>query len=284
MSDASVRTGAADAPWDERLQPWFAATFSALLHVLLFFLLLYAAKPTFTPPQGAASGGRVKVDFIGQPRQTVRVQPNPSIPKAARPPRAASPVLSKPVEHARNPLPPELAAAPDARPDPAPSVPPPEPSRDDDTQRQASQPEPAQRRPETWTGRPPGTLEQERAPDDDGFALTTALNRGNRNDIDASTPSMELGGYMVYYDTRSERRLRSWMAAGMKEIFLPLPGTRQLMVCQAQVALVRGSGKCRLLAPDSPELKDIGDARDAINVIQVYRRGEMVWRGPGPYR
>ena len=284
MSGASVRMGAPDGPWDERLQPWFAATFSALLHVLLFFLLLYAAKPTFTPPQGAASGGRVKVDFVGQPRQPAHVQPNPSIAKAARTPRAASPVLSRPVEHARNPLPPELAATPDARPDPTPRVPPPQPAHDDETQQQASQPEPAQRHPETWTGRPPGTLEQERASDDDGFATTTAINRGNRNDLDASTPSLELGGYMVYYDTRSERQLRSWMAAGMKEIFLPLPGTRQLMVCQAQVALVRGSGKCRLLAPDSPELKHIGDARDAISVIQVYKRGELVWHGPGLYR
>ena len=36
--------------------------------------------------------------------------------------------------------------------------------------------------------------------------------------------------------------------------------------------------------PDDPELKNIGDAREVINMQQVYRRGEAVWRGPGPYR
>ncbi|WP_407353514.1 hypothetical protein [Luteimonas sp. R10] len=27
-----------------------------------------------------------------------------------------------------------------------------------------------------------------------------------------------------------------------------------------------------------------GDAREVITVQQVYRRGELVWRGPRPYR
>jgi hypothetical protein len=43
-------------------------------------------------------------------------------------------------------------------------------------------------------------------------------------------------------------------------------------------------GPCRLLEPDDPELANIGDAREVINMQQVYRQGELVWRGPGPYK
>ena len=43
-------------------------------------------------------------------------------------------------------------------------------------------------------------------------------------------------------------------------------------------------GPCRLLEPDSPELAKIGDAREVINMQKVYRLGEEVWSGPGPYR
>ena len=56
------------------------------------------------------------------------------------------------------------------------------------------------------------------------------------------------------------------------------------MVCPLEIALRNDSGNCRLLDPDSPELETIGDARDVINMQQVYRRGELVWRGPGAYR
>ena len=70
----------------------------------------------------------------------------------------------------------------------------------------------------------------------------------------------------------------------MKEIAIPLPGTQYRMVCALEIALRRGSGKCRLLEPSSPQMQAIGDGREVINMIQVYRRGEVVWRGPGPYR
>ena len=70
----------------------------------------------------------------------------------------------------------------------------------------------------------------------------------------------------------------------MTEVFLPLPGVRQLMVCPLETALRRDSGACRLVEPDDPELASIGDAREVIAMYQVYRRGQPVWTGPGPYR
>jgi hypothetical protein len=54
------------------------------------------------------------------------------------------------------------------------------------------------------------------------------------------------------------------------------------MVCPLEVALRRGSSECRMVDPDSPQLKVIGDARDVINIQRVYHLGEMVWSGPGP--
>ena len=50
------------------------------------------------------------------------------------------------------------------------------------------------------------------------------------------------------------------------------------------ITLRRGSGKCRLLEPTDPQMQEIGDARQVVVVMYVYRRGELVWRGPGPYR
>ena len=52
----------------------------------------------------------------------------------------------------------------------------------------------------------------------------------------------------------------------------------------AACSLRRGSGKCRLLEPTDPQMQEIGDARQVVVVMYVYRRGELVWRGPGPYR
>jgi hypothetical protein len=38
------------------------------------------------------------------------------------------------------------------------------------------------------------------------------------------------------------------------------------------------------LLSDAPELAAIGDVRDVVLMMRVYRLGEVVWRGPGPYR
>jgi hypothetical protein len=120
--------------------------------------------------------------------------------------------------------------------------------------------------------------------DDNGRARGPADLRGNQADMVAGEPAMEVGGYQVVYDLLGELRLRMWMENGMKELSIPLPGTRYLMVCPAEVALRRESSKCRLLEPEDPELESIGDARQVITVMSVYHRGERVWRGPGPYR
>ncbi|MEG8175834.1 type II toxin-antitoxin system RelE/ParE family toxin, partial [Xanthomonas hortorum pv. gardneri] len=143
---------------------------------------------------------------------------------------------------------------------------------------------PPQRRPQTWTGRPPGMLEEEADAAEDGMSNTPTISEGRRRDRNNAQPSMDVGGYQVYYEVRSETQLRNWRDQGMKEVAIILPGTQYRMVCPLEVALKRGSSKCRLLPPDSPELKDIGDAREVINMMEVYKQGEPVWRGPGPYR
>jgi hypothetical protein len=125
-------------------------------------------------------------------------------------------------------------------------------------------------------------LDQDSARDNAGLADSASVSHGNgRTNNNASGSSLEVGGYQVYYDLLSEERLRAWKAQGMKELFIPLPGTEYQMVCPLEVALRRGSSKCRLLPPDSPELKDIGDARKAIIMMDVYHEGERLWHGPG---
>jgi outer membrane biosynthesis protein TonB len=286
MSAASTREDAATESRFERLQPWIAALISALMHLLLVLLLLFASKPTVTSPQGAAGGSRMKVDFLGEPRPAPPGPPSPPPPRArVTPPPADKPVQATLVDHSDDPVPPVGPPAP-AR---APSVPQPEaPESPDEAEqrraRMAASSPPVERRPQTWTGRPPGMLEEDTAPDNRGMASGPAVEAGNRNDAASAQPSMEVGGYMVLYDLRSETQLRSWQSEGMKEISIPLPGTQYYMVCPLEIALRRGSGKCRLLEPYSSELGDIGDGREVINMIQVYKQGELVWRGPGPYR
>lgn len=258
-------------PWIEPLEPWLAALASALLHVLMVFALLHASTPTMSTPQGAVAGGRMKVDFLGETSE-----PEQPAPPSPPPPSATSPVRSTVVKDAKDPLPPDVAATPRRVPAPRPIVQRP-------SQSPSPTPAPVQRRPETWTGRPPGMLDEDVA-EDDGLADSAAFEPGYRNDRRSAEPSLDVGGYQVYYDLRSETQLRAWKEQGMKEIAILLPGTQNRMVCPLEIALRRGSGKCRLLPPDSPELQSIGDAREVINMMEVYRRGEPVWRGPGPYR
>ena len=280
MNIASTGVDAGAEARTERLQRWIAALCSALVHLLLLLMLLYASKPTVTRPQGAASGSRMKVDFLGETRVPVQVpSPTPTqTPAPAHKARAVSPVRTTLVKHANNPLPPaDVTAAPGSVAQ----------SQAEDEQRPAQRPAsspPTPRRPETWTGRPPGSLDHDVADADAGTANGPEADQGTQNDYTTSEPSMEVGGYQVYYDQRSETLLRIWKDQGMKEIAVPLPGTQYRMVCPLEIALRRGSGKCRLLEPSSPQMQAIGDGREVINMIQVYRRGEVVWRGPGPYR
>ena len=117
-----------------------------------------------------------------------------------------------------------------------------------------------------------------------GPARSAAVHRGRGNAAGSNGNSLELDGYQVYYDLLSETRLRAWRDRGITELFLPLPGTRRLMVCPLEIALRRGSGACRAVEPDDPGLATIADAREAILMERVYRMGEVVWDGPGAYR
>lgn len=289
MSDAPLRSASRAEPLVDRLQPWIAALASALLHLLFLLALLYSSTPTLTPPDsGSSSGGRVKVDFIGQTRQDDRRPPSPPpstpAPRERTRPRkpvvaapVTSPVQSTRVTQADDPVP------PNEKPQPAPS-PPEEAAAQRPTQAPAaSPPTPAWRRSATW-GQPPGLLPEDTAPTNAGLDRGAARRPGRGRDVAAGEPSMEVGGYQIYYDLQSETRLRTWRDQGMTELSFPLPGISQYMVCALEIVMRRGSGGCRLVEPDAPEMGAIGDAREVVSVIRVYRRGELVWRGPGPYR
>ena len=261
-------------PRIERWSRWIAASLSVLLHVAFLLVLMFAAPPpVVTSPQGASSGGRVRVNFIGEPAPA---PPSPSPTPAPTPPQPERArdrlVESKPVPHAEYVLPP-----------PAPEpVPAPEPPAKTPAQASGS-PAYAQRNPR-WTGRPPGLLEEDLGPRDAGTTGGAAEDPGTQRDMSGGEPSMDIGGFQIIYDLLAEERLRTWQAQGMEEISFPLPGLRQRMVCPVEIALRRGSGKCRLLEPTDPQMQEIGDARQVVVVMYVYRRGELVWRGPGPYR
>ncbi len=273
MSKASSRAHARSQPRSERVQHWTAVLVSALLHLLLVLLSILSSPITVTTPQGAASdaGSRMAVDFIGRSPPP----PSPAVAgKRAATPPASSPVQSTLVERADDPVPPNVPEVATQDPAPAPAAPTPT------TPATSAAP---QRRSHIW-GQPPGMLQENLAPVNAGLARRPTIERGRGNGASSADASMEVGGYQVYYDLLSETRLRAWRDQGMTELFIPLPGVRQYMVCPLETALRRESGPCRLLEPDSPELDTIGDAREAIIMQQVYRQGELVWRGPAPYR
>lgn len=286
MSLASRPADARAASRIERAQPWIAGLLSVLLHLACLLLALLAPPIKVATPQGASAGSVTLVDFIGEtPPQPVPSPRPPAAPQQPAPaPRAASRLQSTPVPLAETPV---AMAAPEPRQAPATTRRPPQSSRPPRPQAAAappSAPPPTSRRAGHRWGQPPGMLPRETAPVHAGRDSGPGRQSSRHRDNPSAQPSMEVGGYQVYYDLASERRLRDWREQGMTEVFIPLPGTRDLMVCPLETALRRESGPCRLLPPDSPELEDIGDARQVITMHQVYRRGELVWRGPRPYR
>ncbi|MET0290122.1 MAG: type II toxin-antitoxin system RelE/ParE family toxin [Pseudoxanthomonas sp.] len=304
MSNASTRAEPRADSRLERLQRWIAGGFSVLLHVLLVLVLLYSSKPTVTTPQGAPSGSRTRVDFIGETREPAEPTTQPPsppkdrTPESAEPPPAASRVQTTLVDQSEDPVPPADDQTPSKtrtvrrtpRPVPRPSEPQPQPPtpREEPVPQQAqtppNPPPPSTvRRPQNW-GKPPGYIAEDAAPENAGLANSPAMSNGRGRDMSNAGPSMELGGYLVYYDVLSEDKLRAWKDKGIKELSIPLPGTRYYMVCELEIALKRGSGKCRALDPYDPEMKAIGDAREVVTMLQVYKQGELVWRGPGPYK
>lgn len=271
MNEASRRT-ARRAHRIEHLQPWIAATASTVLHLALLWLALTSPPLVMNTPQAAASGGSqvIEVDFIGEsPPQPVPAVRRPPVPDAVSTPRPRPRLQPPPIADAEDPV---TQDTPSPSTTPAVAATPP------------SSPSPPTSRPAHRRGQPPGMRAEDILRANPGPSVGPARDQGRRHVTSSDGPSLDVGGYQVIYDLRSERRLREWKEQGMTEIALKLPGTRQRMVCPLEVALRRGSGECRLVEPDSPELADIGDAREVISTERVYRRGELVWRGPGPYR
>src|SRR5690606_39035713 len=182
--------------------------------------------------------GRIKVDFIGEPQPG---PPQPEVLQATPPPAAPARVLD--AQELVDPKRLLLAADPD--PQPEPPRPPVEPAPPAPPAPQVAQAPatpastPRRRPPHPWNGRPPGMIEADVAAFDDGRTCGFANNNGNRQQLDAGEPTRDVGGYQVGYELLGEQTLRDWMALGMTEVAIPLPGTRYRMVCPAEVALRR---------------------------------------------
>jgi hypothetical protein len=271
MSRASRRTNPDTGDRATRWQSRIGVIATALLHLLLLLVVMLAPPPiTMTAPEGGPAGSSLQVTYIDPSLQV----PSPAPPAPARPPsrkpREDAParrrIQATPVAQPEAPVPPDTADIP---------APPPEPP---------TAPAREVARPAHRWGQPPGMRLQDPAPVNAGPARSRSTARGRRNDAVSSGPGLEVGGYQVYYDLPNETRLRAWRDQGMTELFLPLPGTRRLMVCPLEVALHRDSGNCRLVEPDAPELEAIGDARDVITMQRIYQLGEVLWSGPGAYR
>ncbi len=282
MSDAPPGAPTGNDHRIERLQTWIAWLLTALLHLAWLLLALLVPPMVVAPPDGddAAGGSRVEVNFIGDRLAEPAPDPDPQPSAASDPsdPSAAASRLRTTPAVTPLPLPPDAHVVSDSpatasRPRPSPSAP-----------QSAPRPPPSGRRPGHVWGQPPGMAPRESAPVNSGTAPSPAVGQGRRASLASDQPSLEVGGYQVVYELSSETRLRAWQEQGMTEVFIPLPGTRKLMICPLETALKRESGPCRQLDPGDPELATIGDAREVIAVRGVYHQGELVWRGPGAYR
>lgn len=262
------------------MQRWTAALVTALLHMLLVLLVMPALPITITTPQGEAGSSRMDVTFIDETLPPSPPEPTPPVrkPISFKKPKASRAIkrpLPTPVVQAAGPMPPEAADTSETSAVPPTTAPePPDAPRDTaDVARPAH----------VW-GQPPGMRPDDATSANAALAAKLGSNRGRSNTPTPVGPAMGVDGFQVYYDLANETRLRAWRDQGMTELFLPLPGTLRLMVCPLEVALRRGSGACRMVEMDSPELKSIGDAREVINMQRVYQLGNVAWSGPGPYR
>lgn len=257
----------------ERVHRWTAVLATALLHTLLVLLVTQPPTPmTMSAPQGSPGGSRMDVTLLDEtqapphdPALTVR-QPVPAKrPKESRPIKRP---LAMPIAQGAVPMPPQATDTSDtstAPPTPAPA--PPEPRRDT-----------------AEVGFPMRTRPSDADQANAALAAKLGSSRRQSDNERPVGPNVGVDGFEVYYDLVNENRLRAWRDQGMTELFLPMPGTRRLMVCPLEVALRRGSGACRMVEMDSPELEAIGDAREVIRIQRVYQRGVVVWSGPGRYR
>lgn len=259
----------------DRIQRVAATVATLLLHLLLVLLALWVAPLVMTSPDGASGGARIEVEYIDLPHdipsppefprqaQDSTPEPLPAPPEEQRPDSTRLQVTT--VEQADLPPPSEAERPSRASPPP--------PGR----------PSPDRARRQAW-GQPPGMLPDAHAPVNAAPTPSPAVYQGRRYSASPSESSLEVGGFQVIYDLVADTRLREWRDQGMTELWLPLPGVRQLMVCPLETTLRRGSGPCRVVEPDDPALEGIGDARKVISMERVYRHGEPLWLGPGPYR
>ncbi|MGB0134618.1 type II toxin-antitoxin system RelE/ParE family toxin [Dokdonella sp.] len=269
---SSTPPGAVNQALDrtERVQRWVAALLTALLHVLLALFLMSPPPPiTMTTPQGQAGGSAMEVSLLDEPVSQPPPSPQPVHRKPVRPnkPRTSRAIAPRP------PTPVVQLSDTSDTPTVLPITDPEPPEEPDETAE----------RPEQAFGPPPG-FRSENARANAALAAKLGRNRGRSNNAAPAGTNMGIDGFNVYYNLADEDRLRTWRNQGITELFLPLPGTLRRMVCPLEVALRRGSGKCRMVEMDSPELEFIGDAREVIDIQRVYRLGEEVWSGPGSYR
>ena len=242
---------------------------TALFHLLLVLLVMPPPPIGTSAPQGSANGSAMEVTLLDEARaQPLPPEPVPPVKRARR----RKPAPSQAV---RLPPPAPVAQATVA----APTAP------DTSTEPPAPASSPSDARDDTAViDFPVNTRHNDNARASAALAAKLRGSGGRSATPAPAGPSMDVDGFHVYYSLANEARLRSWRDQGMTELFLPLPGTRRLMVCPLDVALHRGSSACRMVDEDSPELAAIGDAREVIDIDQVYQLGDLVWRGPGSYR
>lgn len=251
------------------MQRGTAVLVTVLLHLLLVLLVTRPPPITSASPQGEPNGSVMEVTLLDQTAPPAPPEPVPAMrkPVAVKKPKASRPIqrpLTTPVVQATIPMPPEATD-----------------NADTSTAAPATPDDQADNTPFEFSAR---------ARTDDAARANAALaaklgsRRGSNSEAPPAGPSMGVDGFHVYYELANEDRLRAWRKQGMTELFLPLPGTRRLMVCPLEIALRRGSGNCRMVEMDSPELNNVGDAREVIDIARVYQWGDMVWSGPGPYR
>ena len=262
---------------NRRGQRWAAALLTALLHILFALFLLSPPTPIIvSTPQGQSGGSAMEVTLVDESLSLPPPEPEPMHHKPVhhkkpKSPRAIAPI---PAVQAAIPMPSKAADTSDT-PTLAPTTTEPD---SPDAPRDAVEP------PEQPFGPQPGVRPDENARANAAFAAKLGSNRGRSNTAAPVGINMGVDGFQVYYDLADENRLRTWRKQGITELFLPMPGTYRIMVCPLEVALRRGSGECRMVEMDSPELKSIGDAREVIDIQRVYHLGDEVWSGPGAYR
>ena len=260
----------------ERGQRWAAALLTVLLHGLFALFLMSPPTPiTVSTPQGQSGGSAMEVTLVDESISQPPPEPEPIHHKPVHRKRPKSPraIASIPAVQAAIPMPPKAADTSDI-PTVAPITEPELPDAPHDTTEPPEQP----------FGPQAGERPDENALANAALAAKLGSNRGRSNTAAPVGINMGVDGFQVYYDLADENRLRTWRKQGITELFLPMPGTYRIMVCPLEVALRRGSGKCRMVEMDSPELKSIGDAREVIDIQRVYHLGDEVWSGPGAYR